>query len=521
METYTGQPPMGNTAAATAGGGTTTPESEKHIHPATDGNNNNNNNNSNNGYDSNNSSDVYREKKTPPLTPPATDGSVDRAMGENIFSEGGKNYRTVGRWNTALILITNQIGLGILALPSVVQTLGIVPAVIAIIGIGLLSTYTAYELLQFYRRHPHVVNAVDMARIVGGRPLEVIMGVSLVTKMGLTCASTIVTISVALNTLSSHGVCTAGFIGIAALGCWLLCLPRTFKFIAHIGIPSTISIVAAVLIVIISLGVGNPQGAPPGWSRDVAVVQVVGNPSFREGVAACLNVCYAYAGNIAFVSNMAEMRNPSRDFVPALLVLQAVAIPLYLIAGLAIYCLAGEFTTSPSLGSAPRVAAKVAYGIALPCVLATGAVFGHTAIKYIYVVAMKRIGATGELTSRTVKSWAVWVGCATLFWLLAFVVANAIPIFSSILAISSATFIAWFTFGISAVFWFHMNWHDGTLFSGWRKICLFVLNVFIIVLALFMNSAGLWSAATGLQQVFDNAENEIKGPFTCANNAIF
>ncbi|KAL8281664.1 hypothetical protein RB600_005206 [Gaeumannomyces tritici] len=447
-------------------------------------------------------------------------GTTAPVTSGNIFSEGGRDYRTMGKWDATLVLITNQIGLGILALPAVVRVLGIVPAIIAIIGIGMLSTYTAYELLQFYRRHPHVVNLVDMAYIVGGRPLEIIMGVSLVLDLILTCGSMSVTLSVAFNTITEHAMCTAGFIGISALVCFLLCLPRNFQFVARVGIPSTISIVAAVFIVIISLGVGHPQNAPPEWSRADVVMFPVGFPNFRDGMNACLNVAFAYAGNVGFVSYMAEMKDPSRDFMFAAWALQVFTIPLYIVAGVTIYGLAGEHVTSPSLGSAPVVPAKVAYAVALPCVFASGCVFGHTGIKYMYVVAMKRLGATGELTARTARSWAVWVGCAVVFWVLAYVLANAIPIFDSILSIASATFIAWFTFGFAAVLWFNLFW-GRDMVTGWRRISLPVVNALIIVMTLFMNSAGLWSTAMGLQEVFDNPEDNINAPFTCADNSIF
>ncbi|KAL8334442.1 hypothetical protein RB598_008948 [Gaeumannomyces tritici] len=330
-------------------------------------------------------------------------GTTAPVTSGNIFSEGGRDYRTMGKWDATLVLITNQIGPGILALPAVVRVLGIVPATIAIIGIGMLSTYTAYELLQFYRRHPHVVNLVDMAYIVGGRPLEIVMGVSLVLDLILTCGSMSVTLS----------------------------------FVARIGIPSTISIVAAVFIVIISLGVGHPQNAPPEWSRVDVVMFPVGFPNFRDGMNACLNVAFAYAGNVGFVSCMAEMKDLSRDFMFAAWALQVFTIPLYIIAGVTIY-----------------------------------------------------------------------------------VLANAIPIFDSILSIASATFIAWFTFGFAAVLWFNLFW-GRDMVTGWRRTSLTVVNALIIVTTLFMNSAGLWSAAMGLQEVFDNPENNINAPFTCADNSIF
>ena len=216
---------------------------------------------------------------------------------------------------------------------------------------------------------------------------------------------------------------------------------------------------------------------------------------------------------------MAEMKNPSKDFVPGLVALQAFSIPMYLMVAIAIYCLSGQYVTSPALGSAPELPAKIAYGIAVPALLGTGLVFGHTAIKYLYVVIMRAIKATDQMTDRSTKSMAVWGGSATIFWILSFLLANAIPIFESILNISAATLIAWFTFGISSIFWFFLN--KGRLLSTPTKISLTVANVLIIVMSCFMTSAGLWSAVTDLMDTFNNGESDIDGVFTCADNSIF
>ncbi|KAG6268563.1 hypothetical protein E4U49_007193 [Claviceps purpurea] len=372
----------------------------------------------------------------------------------NIFSQGGQNYRTMGRWDTALVLASNQVGLGILSLPKVLDVLGLLPGVAAILSLGIISWYTAYELLQFYRKHPHVVNMADMARVVGGIPLEIIFGICLLVKICFTCGSATVTISIALNTFSSHGAYTVVFAAVAAMACWLLCLPRQFKFVAKIGLPSTVSILVAVLIVIISLRVSPPKTAPAGWDK---TLKLVGRPSLTEGVNAVLKVCYAYAGNVGFVSYMAEMRDPGRDFAPALTLLQC--------------------TVSPALGSAPAVPAKVAYAVVLPAILSTGLVFGHTATKYLYVVAMRAMKCTHQLTDSSTRSWATWLVCATVFWIMSFLIANAIPVFDSILAIASATFIAWFTFGISGVFWYHRHWEDK---FARRNLPLAVVNALLL-----------------------------------------
>lgn len=423
----------------------------------------------------------------------------------------------MGRWNAAIVMITNQVGLGILSLPGAAQDIGIVPTVILIIAVGLLSTYTAYELLQYYRRHPHVLNMADQAEVLGGKTLQIITGIGMVIKLILTCASAGVTMSVALNSMSEHAMCTVAFIAFSIIGCWLLCIPRTFQFVSWVGIPSTVSVIAGLLITIISLGVKGPQGTPQEYNLQVKAF--ADNVDFNKGVGAFLRVTYSYAGNVGFPSLMAKMKNPSQDFVPALVILQSFSITFYLISAIAIYCLAGQFTSSPALGSAPETLAKVAYGIVFPALLATGLVFGHTSIKLMYITGMRVIKAQDQITSRGLKSWIMWIGMVTSFWVLAFILANAIPIFDSIVSISSATFIAWFTFGLAAIFWLHMNW--GGLFLDWRKASLSVLNLLIICMALFMNVGGLYAAISGLLDIYENDGNGIRGSFTCANNAIF
>ncbi|KAG6222979.1 hypothetical protein E4U26_004873 [Claviceps purpurea] len=380
----------------------------------------------------------------------------------NIFSQGGQNYRTMGRWDTALVLASNQVGLGILSLPKVLDVLGLLPGVAAILSLGIISWYTAYELLQFYRKHPHVVNMADMARVVGGIPLEIIFGICLLVKICFTCGSATVTISIALNTLSSHGACTVVFAAVAAMACWLLCLPRQFKFVAKTGLPSTVSILVAVLIVIISLRVSPPKTAPAGWDK---TLRLVGRPSLTEGVNAVL-----------------------------------------------------KCTVSPALGSAPAVPAKVAYAVVLPAILSTGLVFGHTATKYLYAVAMRATKCTHQLTDSSARSWATRVVCATIFWIMSFLIANAIPVFDSILAIASATFIAWFTFGISGVFWYHRHWEDK---FARRNLPLAVVNALLILQALFMNGVGLWASISQLAAIFHDRQRRIGGAFTCADNSSF
>ncbi|KAL2686772.1 hypothetical protein Neosp_004314 [[Neocosmospora] mangrovei] len=437
-------------------------------------------------------------------------------VADNIFGgEGGEGFRNMGRWDTLFALVTNQLGLGVLSLPSCLKILGIVPGLVAIVSIGVLTWYSGILLHKFYCKHPHVVNMVDMVAVMGGRRWEIVAAIGILVQLLMTCASSAITLSVILNTISEHAMCTVGFIGVGGLIIWLFCLPRTVKFVSQSGVPCFLSIIIASLIVIISLGVKNPTKAPEDWKADIVIAA---SPDFKQVFNACLRVFFAYAGNVAYCSYMAEMRDPARDFSFGLSWLFVVSIAVYSIVAVAIYCLAGEFTTSPALGSAPIIYAKAAYGVIIPAVLTTGLANGHIGIKYIYISVMRKLKATNEITSSTLRSWVVWVSSASVFWTLCFILSNAIPIFDSILSISSCTTYAWTAWGISACFWFHMN--KGSYFVDLKQMAFFALNVGLIGLTLFMNSVGLWSAISELLDSFKSGSG-VRGSFDCGNNASF
>lgn len=265
--------------------------------------------------------------------------------------------------------------------------------------------------------------------------------------------------------------------------CWMLCIPRKLTFAAALSWVCTVSIVAAVLIVMIALGVAGPR-APPGF--DVSIT-LVGKPTFVETVNALLNIAFAFAGNQSFISVMAEMRDASKDFPPALFMQKSFEVVIYIIVACVIYGLAGDAVTSPALGSAAEIPAKVAYGILIPSVLGTGLIIGITAIKYMYVALMRHI-RPHEVNVHNAFTWSLWIGIGTLFWIVSFVVSNAIPIFSSILNISAAIFISWFTFGLTSAFWLHLNWHQKH--STRRKLCLAVLNYAILCMTVFLMVGG-------------------------------
>ncbi|KAF2011031.1 hypothetical protein BU24DRAFT_355512 [Aaosphaeria arxii CBS 175.79] len=425
-----------------------------------------------------------------------------------------ETYRTLGRWRACVILITIEVGIGVLSLPSALKTLGLIPGIIALFFFGALTTYCGWILLLFYRAYPMVTNLVDCARCVGGKPFEVSLGIVFVMELVLICASANITLSIALNSITGHALCTVIFMAIPHIACWLLCIPRKLTFAAFFSWICTVSIVAAVLIVMIALGVSGPN-APPGFEAEIVLV---GKPTFVEAVNALLNIAFAFAGNQSFISVMAEMRDPSKDFTPALIMQKGFEVVVYVVVACVIYALAGDAVTSPALGSAPRLPAKIAYGILIPSVLGTGLLIGITAIKYMYTAFMRKT-RPDQVNTHNTWTWTVWITIGTVFWIVTFVVSNAIPIFNSILSISAAVFISWFTFGLTSLFWLHLNWK--VQFSTPTKTCLAVYNYLIILMTLFLNAGGLYASLRALIDLFNDPDNSLNGPFTCGDNSLF
>ena len=68
----------------------------------------------------------------------------------------------------ALIMIAETVSLGILSLPSALATIGFVPGIVLIIGLGLLATYTGYVLGQYKAAYPRVHNLADALEVMWG-----------------------------------------------------------------------------------------------------------------------------------------------------------------------------------------------------------------------------------------------------------------------------------------------------------------------------------------------------------------
>ncbi|KAJ8071255.1 hypothetical protein OCU04_001589 [Sclerotinia nivalis] len=435
----------------------------------------------------------------------ADDESSEMKVAEVLDAFGNEEgaevqYKTMTWWQGAIVMIAENISLGILSLPAVLAKVGLIGGVISIIGLGIFTTYSGYVLWQFKMRYPQIVTYGDIGGVMLGAWGREIFGAAYVIYCIFSMASHLLTFTIAMNVLTNHGTCTIiwGIVGLVVFS--LLSLNRTLKNVSFLSIISFTSILSAVMLTMIALGV-SPQAASGSMKGTYS-------PTFPSAFNSISNIVFAYGGHVAWVSFIAELRDP-REFPKSLILLQTVDISLYVVAALVIYRYAGEDVASPALNSNSPIIRKIAWGIALPTIIIAGVIFAHVTVKYVY---LRVFSGTKYLNSRGWVATGTWIGLAVGTWTIAWIIAESIPVFSDLLGFISALFASWFSYGLPGICWFYLNW--GTCTRGIKKISLSALNLTLIILACIICFAGLY--ASGYQMHADTSSSH--GAWSCADN---
>ncbi|OAX77102.1 hypothetical protein ACJ72_08603, partial [Emergomyces africanus] len=192
--------------------------------------------------------------------PPYEKNVVDSRSADPFGNEDSAEvkYKVLTWWQCGLLMIAETMSLGILALPSAVAALGLVPATIILIFVGILATYTGYTIGQFKAAYPHVHSMADAGEILMGRFGRELFGAGQLLFLIFIMGSHILTFVVMMNTLTNHGTCSIVFGVVGMLISLILALPRTLQNISWLSILSFASIFSAVMLTMVAIGVQAP-----------------------------------------------------------------------------------------------------------------------------------------------------------------------------------------------------------------------------------------------------------------------
>ncbi|KAM0302685.1 hypothetical protein ACHAPM_004687 [Fusarium culmorum] len=259
---------------------------------------------------------------------------------------------------------------------------------------------------------------------------------------------------------------------------------------------------------------GRPSAAPKidtdeKWMSDW---KLVGKPTFIDAMAALSTIVFAYAGTPLFFPIAAEMREP-RHYTKAMLLCQAVATATYLSVGIIIYYFCGSYVATPALGSAGKTIKKAAYGLALPGLIVGATINTHVTGKYAFVRILR---GSEHLTANTFTHWATWLSMIFGTALFAYIIANAIPVFGSLVSLVGALLGTLQAFQPYGCFWLYDNWRKGKQEKSLRWILMVAWSIFVIVSGTFLMIAGTYGSVIG---VIESGKKGGGRPWSCADNS--
>ncbi len=265
--------------------------------------------------------------------------------------------------------------------------------------------------------------------------------------------SALLSISIAFNAITVHATCTQAFVVIAMVLVFCLASIQTLDKVFYIGWIGLTSIMSAILVLAVAVGVQDRPAAAPAtgpWSKDF---HLFGDPSFVTAANALGTLIFSYGSTPSYFNIISEMRNP-RDFTKAAVACQSTITAVYFTLAIVVYYFCGQYVASPALGSAGPFLKRICYGLALPGLCISGLLFTHLPAKYVFVRVLR---GSDHLSANTVTHWAAWLGSVAACAVFSYIVASAIPFFDDLISLVGALFGTPIVVQLEASMWLYLD----------------------------------------------------------------
>ncbi|KAL4898375.1 transmembrane amino acid transporter protein-domain-containing protein [Aspergillus ambiguus] len=426
---------------------------------------------------------------------------------QHILDDNAR-FRRLGWKRLTVICIVEAIALGSLGLPSAFATLGMVAGVILTISIGVLATYAGYSIGQVKLKYPQIRHYADVGPLLLGKFGSIFIG-SFVALLIFVIGSHCLTGAIAFHTITQSNLCSVVFSIISAGILMLLAIPPSFAEIAVLGYIDFASIMTAIGITVISTGIQNLNSSAPVVDYSQWSAWPKPDISFSAAIVAVNNIVFAYSFAGCLPSFMEDMHKPE-DYVKSLWWLGGIQIVIYTLVGALLYTFVGQGVQSPALLSAGPLISRIVFGIALPVIFISGSINSTVVCRYIHGTIYRH---SSTHLINTPMGWITWISLVFLVTILAWIIAEAIPIFSDLLSIISALFVSGLSFYIPPIMWFSLL-KEGSWYEKHNiKSAVFNAAVFLVGIVVF--GCGIYSSIAELVSKFQSGT--ISRTFTCSS----
>ncbi|KAF8521255.1 amino acid transporter [Hysterangium stoloniferum] len=386
------------------------------------------------------------------------------------------HYKTLSWQFVAFFMIAEIVSNGMLSLPNALATVGIIPAVILIIFLGVFALFTAKLLIDFKLNHPNVHSMGDAGQIIFGPIGREVLSLGTIVFSIFAAGSEVLSGQLALSLLSNNGLCAIFFALIFTVAAFLVSLPRALSGLTWLGVVSSVSILIAGLAGMIG------AGANPVPDR---IIQATVPQTFNNAFLAITN--------------------------PAAWVLQGFATTFYVIFAVVMYVYIGSTVNPFAFSSLPPVWAKVAVALAIPNFLISGGLYIHVPAKLVFVRIFRR---SKHVHSHTILGWVIWVALCAAGGIVAFLFVIAVPIFSFLIGLTAALFASWYTYGLAGFFYLHDAYYlEGGKEALKKNKLMVILSILTILAGGFICVAGTYVFIKLLVDAY--RAHQVPKPFTC------
>ncbi|KAJ4141554.1 hypothetical protein NW768_000767 [Fusarium equiseti] len=448
--------------------------------------------------------------RRPSLTGETATVIVEDAVFGEVTGEG-PNFRSLSWIGTIALMTKTQIGLGVLSIPASFDTLGIVPGILCLCAVGAITTWSSYMIGAFKRKHPDTYTVDDAAFKICGKVGREVTAIMFLLNWVFVAGSAMLSMSIGFNAISMHAACTAIFVALSAFLAFSLASIRTLSKMGWVAWIGLACIMTAIMIVTVAVTQQErPRMAPMPLKEWKSDWKLFGKPTWPQAFSAISCHVFAYAGTPAFFSIVAEMREPEL-YTRALLCSQAFITLVYSTIGGVVYYYCGSYVSSPALGSAGPFFKKICYGFALPGLLVTAMIVTHIPAKYMFLRILR---GSEHLSRNSFVHWGTWLGCTGGTAFISYIVASAIPIFGSLVALIGATFGTLLCFQPYGIMWLYDNW--GREKRGVRWTLMVVWSSFVIIIGTVVMILGTYGT---IMQIMGASKEGTGTPWSCMDNS--
>jgi amino acid permease len=488
---------------------------------------------------------------------PAPIMSEKNAAGEVVAQSPGSEYidplkatdaewRSAARamrtasWGQMFFLITTDI-LGWSGAPFVFSSVGYGAGVALYIIFGAFATFSGWAIWKVYleldsSRYPMMSYGDPFFRLFGKKSRHFI-NVAQSLQQFLTVAVLILSKTTNISQISKGKVCFSGMMCVVLAIGMISGIIRSLKKIGWLSNAAVFMNIANFLIIMIAAATYEPLYSAVTRSTLIKTIEPIvvfaGQPpnqyqqqvpGFASQFNAVNTMVYAYAGALLFVAFLAEMRHPM-DFWKGLMCAQAFICIVYLLFGVFVYSYWGQYSANNIVNVIRPYPLQTAGNI---LTMLTGfiAVFMYFNIgmKTIYLEVFQQAFGFPPISTR--RGQIYWYCLGPIYWILAFVVAAAVPNIGGIVSFVGALFMINFTYSFPGMLYLgHIIQKAAALpgegfnpytrvttrldtgtkrwVRGFKKSWIVSLPMTVyILLGLACCGMGIWAAIEGLISVF-------------------